>query len=650
MFVWEPLRVGSLTLKGRLVRLPHGTGTLARGGYTTAWCDFHAQFARAGVPMTVLEACSVHPSCPNHLRIWSPRDVEGARPLVEVARREGMALVQQLWHAGHHVTPADRGPTWSPSGLSSPINPHPSMPMGEAQIAELTDSFAAAARACEAAGLDGVELNAGHGYLFHQFLSPFTNQREDGYGGDLDGRSRFLREVIDAVRAGVGPDFVVGVRLSLSAERDAPGFAGDVLGLGRRLDAEGAVDYLSVSVGSHSSRDEMIPGRLRSMDERRELTRRMTAAVDMPTILAGRVLRVSDAERILAEGGASLVGMARALIADPELLAKSRRGDAGAVRPCISCNESCIGAIESGSVGCTVNPDIPRVPGPLAQAGGAARKRIAVVGGGPAGMETAWRLAAGGADVTLLERSERLGGLLAGADGISGFAELGPYRDWLIATTEREGVRLRLDAPADWAALAGEDWDAVVLAAGGRDPGAVRQRGLPQVDLAAQTDVHHVSGLAQLRAARPEHVLVVDDRGDYVTAAAVCGLLDDAVRVSLVSPLDSPLPTLAPYFQRDDYERRLRDGARHWPRACVSALDGAAATISSLLTGEVAGRCDDVDAVLWVGQRLPHPVPDELGSMANRVHAVGEARGGAGIRQATRDADRTARAILAVAA
>jgi 2,4-dienoyl-CoA reductase-like NADH-dependent reductase (Old Yellow Enzyme family) len=242
--VFEPIRINQLELPNRVARTAHST----HYSYATVTDDFiayHAARARGGCGLSILEAASVHPSS---MLVGINWDVDGYRRLMAAIRPHGMRVFQQLWHAGHHV-PGRDGVAWGPSDVPSPWG-HVPVPMRQAQIDEIVQAFAEGAARCREGGLDGVEIHGAHGYLFHQFLSPLTNRRSDDYGGSLENRMRLLVRTLEAVRAAVGEDYPVGVRLSAS---QAPGSIGEdeQIEIVSVLEGRGLIDFLDVSYGDY---------------------------------------------------------------------------------------------------------------------------------------------------------------------------------------------------------------------------------------------------------------------------------------------------------------------------------------------------------------------------------------------------------------
>jgi 2,4-dienoyl-CoA reductase-like NADH-dependent reductase (Old Yellow Enzyme family) len=259
--LFSPLQAGSLRLRNRVVSTAHLTAFAETGLPTPRHVAYYAERARGGVALVVLESTPVHPTGNAFSRSIRPYDLR-ARPglarIADAVHGHGAAVVAQLWHCGRQGSSAVTGmPLWAPSAVACPVSREVPKKMTLGEIRELVEAFGSTAREFLAAGFDGVEVAAGHGYLVHQFLSPLSNVRTDAFGGSDGNRARFLEETLDCIRASCGDDFVLGVRVS--ADELLPGgfTVQDSVRLVRRLARRGTVDYLSISAGTHASVEQM---------------------------------------------------------------------------------------------------------------------------------------------------------------------------------------------------------------------------------------------------------------------------------------------------------------------------------------------------------------------------------------------------------
>lgn len=560
----EPFTLKGLRLRNRIVRTAHGTN-LGRGALNEALVAYHEARARGGVALSLLEATGVHPSGPMTLNAWDDGIVPRYRELAARVHAHGMAVFSQLNHLGMELGAAGEAP-WSASSLVSPTTGLRAIAMDAGQIAAVVDGFAAAARRARDGGLDGVEIHCAHGHLLQQFLSPLTNHRDDAYGGDAAGRARFLREVLQAVRDAVGADFILGLRVG---PQDLPGGLGvdEHIALVRELEAEARIDYLSVSLGSLYTPHRIIGGMHEPAGYELPTSAPVTAATRLPTMVTGRLRTLAEAGEVVRRGTADLVGMTRAHIADPDLIAKTSAGRAHEVRPCIACNQGCVGGLARGRLGCTVNARAGReadaVPPAMPAVGDAAPRRLLVIGGGPAGMEAARVARERGFRVTLAEAGTALGGALQLARRAPHHAAIGDIADWLAQEMARLGVDVRLQTRGDAPLAAQLCIDAVLVATGGQGSASLEQRHQPAMASAGGQSPRVVTARQLLAAGAPVGVsqaVVLDELGTYEAIGAAEWLVERGIHVQFVTGHASFAPRLAAALVPAPALARLRRG------------------------------------------------------------------------------------------
>jgi 2,4-dienoyl-CoA reductase-like NADH-dependent reductase (Old Yellow Enzyme family)/pyruvate/2-oxoglutarate dehydrogenase complex dihydrolipoamide dehydrogenase (E3) component len=595
-----------------------------------------------------LDLASVHPSSVTFsLFNWDDSIIEGYRRVADAVHPHGTKLFHQLWHGGALWPAADGGPPWSCSPLAQPFTGVVPIEMTQAMIDEVAGCFAEGARRAEAGGLDGLEVHAGHGYLIQQFLAASTNRRTDGYGGDLDGRFRFLHEVMVAVRAAVSPTFAVGIRIS---DQLTPGGLGpdECAEVVRRLEAEGLIDFVNASQGSYYSTPSMLPTHGMGIGSMLASSGPIAAAASrIPRIVAGRFQTLRDAADVIASGVADLVGMVRPMLADPDLISKYRRGEVDRVRPCIGCNQGCVGGIlgPMHRVGCAVNPAagmetvlaeslIEKVTTP---------RRVAVVGGGPAGMEAARVAALRGHQVTLYEAAERTGGALRVAERAPALEAMGQLADWYerelhhLGVTVHTGRTVRSDEVAA---------DAVIVASGskaGADPSSVAAPGVPAKVLTGA----RVVDARDLLAGEADHhgstAVVVDDTGLYEAAAAAEFLLEAGASVTYVTRHSQFAAGLEMIARAEPTWQRLRAHGRIELLTDVHVTEAGpgTCTVRPLRGGQ--DRVLVADLVVVAGYRLP---VNEVGlPSAVETVTVGDARSPRGIQEAIREGHLAGRSV-----
>ncbi len=466
----EPARLGGLFLKNRTVMPAMGTGySSPEGEVTDRLLAYLERRARGGVGLIITEVLAVHPAgrgFPSELGIHDDRFIPGLARMAAGVRGAGAAVAAQLHHAGRETFPQVIGEQpVAPSAIGSRALGVQPRELEVAEIEQLVQSYAAAARRAREAGFDAVEVHGAHGYLVHQFISPYSNLREDEYGGDAPGRIRFAREIVRAIKDEAGRDFPVLFRLS-SSELVSGGYDLDYLLPLLPLLAEEGVDAFHVSCGVYDSPgNPTCPGMHHPAGLNVERAAAIRAAVEVPIIVAGKMHDPALAERVLTAGQADLVAFGRQHLADPDFLAKAWEGRGDEIRTCLSCNQGCIERLtfQFKSITCSINPAcgeewrVFKSPstGPFL-----------VIGAGPAGLQAALTLAEAGAEVELLEREGEPGGQLRPA---SRPQDKQPLADWVTWATRRLsalGVDLRTGRAAGEADLGDASLDGVVLATG----------------------------------------------------------------------------------------------------------------------------------------------------------------------------------------
>lgn len=544
--LFTPLQVGPLTLKNRIVRSAHGTLMTGERLIT-----YHEARAAGGVALSTLEATGVHANAPSLIPLHSDACIPFYREISDRMRPYGMAILQQIYHPGSATRPKKAATQVSASAIPNPMVGGVPTAMTTADIAEMVEAFGDAARRCREGGLDGVDLHASSGYLIEQFLSPANNTRDDEYGGSLENRMRFLMEVLASIRDAVGDDFCVGIRLP-NEEYIPGGLTPDDIAEIARI-VEPHVDYVSLHMGSYWRFYKLLAPMDEPLANEMPSNAAITTGITKPTMVVGRIMTLDDAERIVADGSADMVSMVRALIADPELVNKSARGEAHLVRPCIGSNIGCVGQLMStGVLSCVVNVAAAQEttvsfdpPGPAP-----VRKRVLVVGGGPAGLEAARTAALRGHEVHLVEATRHLGGQVAIAATAPHRSDIGAITEWLTGEVERLGVHIRLSTMADPDLVAELAPDEVILATGTtpRRDGfqlttpvhAVAGHDLPHVY--TSWDVFGFGGRANLVGP----ALVYDDTGTFEAISVADALLEAGLAVTMVGRLDAIGATL-PY-------------------------------------------------------------------------------------------------------
>lgn len=470
--LFEPLSLAGRRLRNRIC-LPATVTNLARDNrITEPYKNFLIERAKGGAGMLVTEVIAVDPNAIAQPAIVTGFDEANDADFADLAARvdaAGAALVGQLWHPGKQQL---WGATRSPMGVSDQPDAYSwTVPrvMTSAEIEDVAAAYVAVAAKLARLGFAGVELHGAHGYLINQFLSPWSNFRDDDWGGDADGRTRFARTIAAGIRAEAGREFIVGLKMP-GTEEVAGGIDPDEAErLTAALSASGDFDYFaygqgnfSLSLESHVPDINYRPGHFLDIHKR---MRRV--AGDAAVMALGRIGRPEEAEAALAEGAGDLVGMSRALIADADWPQKAASGDVASIKPTTFDNVAW-GLVHQGK---PLLDHLNPMTGSEGESGWAPTKadrplKVAIVGAGPAGLEAAWVAAARGHETVLF--GERLGGGLRLEADLPGRADMARIVDWQSEMAARHGVELRLGARADADMVRALAPDRVILAAGAR--------------------------------------------------------------------------------------------------------------------------------------------------------------------------------------
>lgn len=447
----DEVRVGPITLRGRVYLPAHQPGLAEGGRVSDRYIAYHRQRAKAGVAMQVTGATPVAPSVEwADICLWNIDEsvVPGYRRLAEAVHAEGGRMLAQLAHPG--PTEYEGVEVIGASLDLSEVTRQIAVPATAAQLARIIDDYAAAADRCRRGDLDGVEISMAHGLLLASFLSPLTNRRDDEFGGDAERRLELPRRVLRAVRETLGHDRVLGIRLGCD-DLVAGGLApGDAARIAAALEPQ--VDYISVMVGNNNRLEARVrhwPPTPAPEGLFRGVARTIREAVDVPVAAVGRIKTLDLANDIVTAGDADLVGIVRAHIADPELIAKTRAGRTADIRPCVGVNHCTNGLLAGRPLGCMVNPDAGDPASTSAvPASTLVGHTATVIGAGPAGLESARRLAERGGHVTLLESADHLGGALTGWASAPSRHEVRDLVDWYSRRLDALGVDVRLRVAA----------------------------------------------------------------------------------------------------------------------------------------------------------------------------------------------------------
>lgn len=612
----SPLKLGAHTARNRLAHASMTTRRHDRGRITDWMIRYFANRAEGGAAIVVTEPLAMIQSQDHWIRVQArdPANADGFRRWADAIAAHDSLLLAQIQHPGRSRHAIGRavdaiGPSALPDDVSGTV-PHA---LTADEIEGMIADYAESARKLQSYGFAGVEISGGHGHLFHQFLSPHSNRREDAYGGDWDGRTRLVREMIDAIRATCGSGFIIGGKLPGDdglAGSIGPDEAAIIVG---KLIGDGGLDYVCFAQGIHAHTLEMhAPDRFGPPMPYRELFARLRPACKgVPLMALGRITDPAEGEGLIAAGEVELVAAARALVADPAWLNKAAAGRSGEIRYCLSCN-TCWGYANlfQRPLSCVNNPNVADErevdywPKPLPEP---ARKSVVVVGAGIAGMEAAWVAAARGHEVTVLSRGTETGGKARLRAVLPGGETLSSIYDYQSTAANRAGVTLRLGEEATTEKIMALRPDHVVLACGGR---MVRPNWLPpeMFEAGLVSDLEQtVSEILRLSARQSGTAVIFDtDQGEGVYAAAqhLAGLFD---RTVVITPTDSIATELWLLARQGILRRFSNAGIEVIPLSepvWSNALDDGELEYRQIYTGRT-GRIENLALLTFATPRVP---------------------------------------------
>jgi 2,4-dienoyl-CoA reductase-like NADH-dependent reductase (Old Yellow Enzyme family)/thioredoxin reductase len=534
----QPFRLKHLTLKNRIMSTAHEPAYAEDGLPKDRYRLYHVEKAKGGIALTMTAGSAVvaedSPPAFGNLHAYRDEIVPWLRRLADDCHEHGAAVMIQITHLGRRTSwnQADWLPVLAPSPIREPA--HRSFPK-EAEdwdIARIVKAYGAAAARVQAAGLDGIEIEA-YGHLLDGFWSPATNRRNDAYGGSLDNRLRFTFEVLDAVRGAVGPDFIVGIRMVADEDWQAGLSREEGIEIAKRLAASGQVDFLNIIRG-HIETDaalaKVIPIQGTPAAPHLDFAGEVRGATKFPVFHAARINDVATARHAIAAGKLDMVGMTRAHLADPHIARKVAEGREGEIRPCVGATYCLDRIYEGRDALCIHNPATGReaaMPHVIGRGAGP-RRKVVVVGAGPAGLEAARVAAARGHEVVLLEAADEPGGQIRLAARSRRRGELLGIAEWRTAQCEKRGVSLRFNVLADQAVVLAENPQVVIVATGG----------LPNTDILERGQDLVVSSWDIMAGdARPgDEVLLYDDNGAHPGLQAAELLAQAGARLEIVTP------------------------------------------------------------------------------------------------------------------
>lgn len=626
--LFQPLHIRGATLRNRIMSTGHETAMADATGISEQMIAYHRARAAGGAGLIVVEVASIHPTATfvrNSIKLYSDEVIPGYRRLAEAVHAEGATLFAQLFHPGREILESVDGSapvSWAPSAVPNERFHVMPAPMPLRLVREVIAGFGDGARRAQVAGVDGVEVLCSMGYLLAQFLNPSVNIRDDEYGGSFDKRLRIVREIIADIRAKVGEDMVVGIRIC--GDEMSPGglTPADALAICEALDDETGLDYFNVIAGTSDTLGgsvHIVPPMAVDNDYMAPFAATVKARTSKHVFVGGRINQPQAADGIVASGQADVCGMTRALICDPQMPAKAAAGRSDDIRACIGCNQACIGHFHAGyPISCIQHPETGREReyGELKPA--TTPRRVLVAGGGPAGMKAAAVAAARGHHVTLCEAGERLGGQVLLAQLLPGRTEFGGLVTNLERELELAGVTVLRRTPVDAALVERESPDVVIDATG-----AGPRR--PHIE-GAQT-AHVVDAWQVLREEVNvgASVAIADWRCDWVGVGLAERLARAGCHVRLYCNGYMPGQSIQQYV-RDSWLGTLHKLGVEWiPMTRLYGADEDSVYFQHTMNGE-AVVAEGIDTlVLAMGHEADRSLADSLQRWRGDVHSIGDA-------------------------
>lgn len=607
--LFSPFKIRNVELRNRVMITGHMTSFPSDGMPTDPQASYYAERAKGGVALIVMAWNVVHPNG------WVIRTAEKGydnaivpkyKMITDRVHDQGAKMFCQLGHPGRNGWSIySKLPLVSSTDIPCPINLEMPKKAEPEDIEELIQAHADSAVRAREGGFDGVEIHSGYGgYLIAQFLSPYANRREDEWGGSLENRMRLLTEILKRVRKAVGDDFVVG--LQLAGDEFTPGglTLEDTKIIARETERTTSVDYMTVKAGSHYSFNNIVPDMQHPHGVYLPLAAGIRGEVErVPIFAVGRIISPLLAEQVIADGIADMVAMTRAHVADPEIVTKLKEGRMDDIRECIGCNQGCIDTVyKQMHIGCIHNPAAGEEQtlgiGTLKPA--TKRKKVVVIGGGPAGMKAAEVAARRGHDVVLMEKGEALGGQVAIAAKVPLREEFRGIIRYLEGQLNKLSVDIRLNTAATAEAILAMNPDSVVVATGSKPRTLGYQNIRPDITEHAGIDQDNVM-FAKDAILHPERVgqkvlLVEDGESNWKVMSTAVYLAEQGKQVEIIGSLFYVGARVGGLSIGLLYGKLFELGVKMTPMTGFMGIDGNTATLFHTFTNEE--RQEDYDSVV----------------------------------------------------
>lgn len=625
-YLSSPLKLGNVILRNRIVFSAHLTNFAKCNQLSERHAYYYAERAKGGAGLIITEELSVHPSdhaYENLAEGFKDDILPGYRFLTDMVHKYGAKIFAQLNHNGNQASGVyNQLPVWGASPIPDPMFREVPKEIDQVDINELIRFYAKSAVLAQKGGFDGVEFQASHSSLLRQFLSPYTNLREDRYGGSLENRMRLLREIGQSVRDAVGHDYCLGIRLCGDEFLDAGLSLKDVVDIACCLEQMGIFNYFNTSLGIATHNLYLVEGPMSLPPGYAVyISTAIKQAVSLPVIAVGRIKDPHQAEQILQNRQADLVGMVRAQISDAYFANKSFTGQEELIRSCLSCNQDCIGRVGlNQALACVQNPAVGKektwgegLSKPAAQ-----RKHVYVVGGGPGGIQAAVTAARRGHRVSLFEKESELGGQVKYAGRLPCRAEFADSIRNLVTELKTVSCQVLLEYEITAAEIVDNRPDAVIIATGS----SPQILPLPGCD---QSNVLTVLQLLTQEVNLGDNIIIIDQLGFYQATGIAEWLADQGKHVEVLSPALYVGQGLGRTLELELwYQRARQKNIVLTPNVSLLGVEGCTVKAIHNYSGQVLEWSKIDNVVLAVPHRANDELYFSLKGKVRELHRIGD--------------------------
>lgn len=635
--IFKPLTLRHQTLKNRIVFGAHTTNMAVDGLPGEQHIGYYVERAKGGAAMIVVEPMPVHASAVltrgNFLHS-ADKIIPHFKKLTDACKAEGSIMVQQLYHVGAHGDWDNSWhANWSPSGGPSYHDNDGSHEMSVDEIQKTIDSFVQAAIRCKKAGFDGIEVWAAYNCLVDQFWAPFSNQRNDEWGGSLENRCRFSKQILREIRAACGDDFIIGLSVADEADIEVSLSHDQLVEIIQLHDAQNLMDYVTCGTGSYFDFYKILPNFQYADNLGTELSSLLKGRLKNAKVMAESLIRTPEnANTVIRNQQADLVSIVRGQIADPHLVNKAKENKSEEIRSCLSCNQQCWGRRGRDYwISCLINPSSGReyqwkddcfstTPSP---------KTILIIGAGPAGLECAHVSAQRGHRVHLVEAMPDIGGHFRLAGLQPRRAQITDLINWYDLQLSQLGVTISYNTYIDNDNLNEYQADIVVNATGSLPSETGFQKAIPhmpQINGHQNSNIWTVEDVLYQQATLGRHVIVLDEGGNWRGIGTAWKIAQSGHKITIVTP-DA---LIAKELQRSASDQPARStlaklGVHFITETSITAWSGSSATLMSLLTGEITTLSADSLILATSGRVTNKPLEQYIRHNNKPSYIIGDA-------------------------